>query len=166
MTPKSLLRNKDATSPVSEFTKGEFKTVIGELDESIDPKKVTRVIACSGKVYYDLVKAREAKKQNDVALIRVEQLYPFPHKAFAAEMKKYPKATEIVWCQDEPQNQGSWFFIQHNIHENMTEGQKLGYSGRPASASPACGYAHLHQDQQKSLIEGAFAKLKGFVLTK
>ena len=166
MTPKSLLRNKDATSPVSEFTKGEFKTVIGELDESIDPKKVTRVIACSGKVYYDLVKAREAKKQTDVALIRVEQLYPFPHKAFATEMKKYPKATEIVWCQDEPQNQGSWFFIQHNIHENMTEGQKLGYSGRPASASPACGYAHLHQDQQKSLIEGAFAKLKGFVLTK
>ena len=166
MTPKSLLRNKDATSPVSEFTKGEFKTVIGELDESIDAKKVTRVIACSGKVYYDLVKAREAKKQTDVALIRVEQLYPFPHKAFAAEMKKYPKATEIVWCQDEPQNQGSWFFIQHNIHENMTEGQKLGYSGRPASASPACGYAHLHQDQQKSLIEGAFAKLKGFVLTK
>jgi 2-oxoglutarate dehydrogenase E1 component len=166
MTPKSLLRNKDATSPVSEFTKGEFKTVIGELDESIDPKKVTRVVACSGKVYYDLVKAREAKKQNDVALIRVEQLYPFPHKAFGAEMKKYPKATEIVWCQDEPQNQGAWFFIQHNIHENMTEGQKLGYSGRPASASPACGYSHLHQDQQKSLVEGAFAKLKGFVLSK
>jgi 2-oxoglutarate dehydrogenase E1 component len=166
MTPKSLLRNKDATSPVSEFTKGEFKTVIGELDDSIDPKKVTRVVACSGKVYYDLVKAREAKKQTDVALIRVEQLYPFPHKAFAAEMKKYPKATEIVWCQDEPQNQGAWFFIQHNIHENMTEGQKLGYSGRPASASPACGYSHLHQDQQKSLVEGAFAKLKGFVLSK
>ena len=88
------------------------------------------------------------------------------NKAFAAEMNKYPKATEIVWCQDEPQNQGAWFFIQHNIHENMTEGQKLGYSGRPASASPACGYSHLHQDQQKSLVEGAFAKLKGFVLSK
>ena len=166
MTPKSLLRNKDATSPITEFTKGEFRTVIGELDANIDPKKVTRVVACSGKVYYDLVKAREAKKQNDVALIRVEQLYPFPHKAFAAEMKKYPKATEIVWCQDEPQNQGAWFFIQHNIHENMTEGQKLGYAGRPASASPACGYAHLHQDQQKALVEAAFGKLKGFVLSK
>jgi 2-oxoglutarate dehydrogenase E1 component len=166
MTPKSLLRNKDATSPVSDFTKGEFKTVIGELDTKIEAKKVTRVVACSGKVYFDLVKAREAKKQDDVALIRVEQLYPFPHKAFAAEMKKYPNATEIVWCQDEPQNQGAWFFIQHNIHENMTDGQKLGYSGRPASASPACGYAHLHQDQQKSLVDGAFTKLKGFVLTK
>mgnify|MGYP003350391203 CR=1 FL=1 len=166
MTPKSLLRNKDATSPLTEFTKGEFRTVLPEQDASIDAKKVTRVIACSGKVYYDLVKAREAKKQDDVAIIRVEQLYPFPHKAFANEMKKYPKVTEIVWCQDEPQNQGAWFFVQHNIHENMVEGQKLGFAGRPASASPACGYAHLHQDQQKALVEAAFAKLKGFVLSK
>jgi 2-oxoglutarate dehydrogenase E1 component len=166
MTPKSLLRNKDATSPITEFTKGEFRTILGEQDSNIDGKKVTRVVLCSGKVYYDLVKAREAKKAMDVALVRVEQLYPFPHKAFAAEMKKYPNATELVWCQDEPQNQGAWFFVQHNIHENMFEGQKLGYAGRPASASPACGYAHLHQDQQKALVEAAFAKLKGFVLTK
>jgi hypothetical protein len=99
------------------------------------------VIACSGKVYYDLVKKREEKKASDVAIVRVEQLYPFPHKAFAAEMKKYPNATEVVWCQDEPQNQGAWFFVQHYIHENMLEGQKLGYAGRPASASPAVGYA-------------------------
>jgi 2-oxoglutarate dehydrogenase E1 component len=117
-------------------------------------------------VYYDLVKHREAKGADDVAIIRVEQLYPFPHKAFAAELKKYPNATDIVWCQDEPQNQGAWFFIQHNIHENMQSGQKLGYAGRAASASPAVGYSHLHQDQQKALIEAAFAKLKGFVLTK
>jgi 2-oxoglutarate dehydrogenase E1 component len=164
-TPKSLLRNKDATSPISEFTKGGFQTVIGETKD-IKADKVKRVVACSGKVYYDLVKAREAKGSDDVAIIRVEQLYPFPHKAFAAELKKYPKATEIVWCQDEPQNQGAWFFIQHNIHENMSEGQKLGYAGRAASASPAVGYSHLHQDQQKALIEAAFAKLKGFVLTK
>jgi 2-oxoglutarate dehydrogenase E1 component len=166
MTPKSLLRNKDATSPITEFTKGEFRTILGEQDSSIEGKKVTRVILCSGKVYYDLVKAREAKKATDVAIVRAEQLYPFPHKTFAAEMKKYPNATELVWCQDEPQNQGAWFFVQHNIHENMTEGQKLGYAGRPASASPACGYAHLHQDQQKALVEAAFAKLKGFVLSK
>jgi 2-oxoglutarate dehydrogenase E1 component len=164
-TPKSLLRNKDATSPISEFTKGGFQTVIGETKD-IKADKVKRVIACSGKVYYDLVKAREAKGSDDVAIVRVEQLYPFPHKAFAAELKKYPKATEIVWCQDEPQNQGAWFFIQHNIHENMSEGQKLGYAGRAASASPAVGYSHLHQDQQKALIDAAFAKLKGFVLTK
>ena len=164
-TPKSLLRNKDATSPISEFTKGSFQTVIPETKD-IKADKVKRVIACSGKVYYDLVKKREEKGADDVAIIRVEQLYPFPHKAFAAEIKKYAKATELVWCQDEPQNQGAWFFIQHNIHENMLEGQKLGYAGRAASASPAVGYSHLHQDQQKALLDAAFAKLKGFVLTK
>lgn len=167
-TPKSLLRNKDATSPLSEFTNGSFQTVIPEQDEAVvkNAAKVKRIIACSGKVYYDLVKKRAEKESKDVAIIRVEQLYPFPHKAFAAEVKKYANATDIVWCQDEPQNQGAWFFIQHNIHENMREGQKLGYSGRAASASPAVGYSHLHQEQQKALVEGAFAKLKGFVLTK
>jgi 2-oxoglutarate dehydrogenase E1 component len=166
MTPKSLLRNKDATSPLSDFVKGEFKTVIAEVNPEIVADKVKRIIACSGKVYYDLVKARAEKKNPDVAIMRVEQLYPFPHKAFAAEMKKYPNVTEVVWCQDEPQNQGAWFFVQHYIHENMAEGQKLGYAGRPASASPAVGYAHLHQEQQKALLEQAFGKLKGFVLTK
>jgi len=168
MTPKSLLRNKDATSPLSEFIKGGFQTVIPENNEAVIKKadKVKRVICCSGKVYYDLVKKREEKGADDVAIIRVEQLYPFPHKAFGAEIKKYPNATDIVWCQDEPQNQGAWFFVQHQIHENMLDGQKLGYAGRAASASPAVGYAHLHQDQQKALIEAAFAKLKGFILTK
>jgi 2-oxoglutarate dehydrogenase E1 component len=166
MTPKSLLRNKDATSPLTEFTKGEFKTVIGELNAEVDASKVKRVIACSGKVYYDLVKRREEKKGSDVAVIRIEQLYPFPHKAFAAEIKKYPNVSEVVWCQDEPQNQGAWFFVQHYIHENLLDGQKLGYAGRPASASPAVGYAHLHQEQQKALLDQAFGKLKGFVLTK
>ncbi|ALT77907.1 2-oxoglutarate dehydrogenase E1 component [Paucibacter sp. KCTC 42545] len=166
MTPKSLLRAKDATSTLTEFTKGEFRTVIGEQDAAISADKVKRVVVCSGKVYYDLVRKREEKKASDVAIIRVEQLYPFPHKAFAAEIKKYPGATELVWCQDEPQNQGAWFFVQHYVHENMNEGQKLGYAGRPASASPACGYAHLHQEQQKSLLDQAFGKLKGFILTK
>ncbi len=166
MTPKSLLRAKDATSPLSDFTKGEFKTVIGEQDAAVHADKVKRLIVCSGKVYYDLVRKREEKKSHDVAILRVEQLYPFPHKAFAAELKKYPHATDIVWTQDEPQNQGAWFFVQHYVHENMLEGQKLGYAGRPASASPAVGYAHLHQEQLKALLDQAFAKLKGFVLTK
>jgi 2-oxoglutarate dehydrogenase E1 component len=165
-TPKSLLRNKDAASPLSEFTKGRFQTVLGERDETIDAKQVTRLVACSGKVYYDLVKQRAEKKATDVAIIRVEQLYPFPHKALASELKKYPKLEEVVWCQDEPQNQGAWFFVQHNILENMSDGMKLAYAGRPASASPACGYAHLHQEQQKSLLNAAFAKFKGYVITK
>src|SRR5215208_4785275 len=165
MTPKSLLRNKDATSPLSEFTKGSFQTVIPENKE-LKAEKVKRVIVCSGKVYYDLAKRREERGADDTAILRVEQLYPFPHKVFASELKKYPGVTEIVWCQDEPQNQGAWFFVQHYIHENMAEGQKLGYSGRSASASPAVGYSHLHQEQQKALVDGAFAKLKGFVLSK
>ncbi|MEY3294950.1 MAG: 2-oxoglutarate dehydrogenase component, partial [Pseudomonadota bacterium] len=134
-TPKSLLRAKDATSPLVEFTKGEFRTVIGPQRAEVEGEKVRRVICCSGKVAYDLIKKRDEKKAWDVAIIRVEQLYPFPHKAFAAEMKRFPNATEVVWCQDEPQNQGAWFFVQHYVHENMSEGQKLGYAGRPASAS-------------------------------
>ena len=164
-TPKSLLRHKDAASPLSEFTKGSFQTIIPD-QKALKGDKVKRVVACSGKVYYDLTKKREEKGADDVAIIRVEQLYPFPHKAFATELKKYPNATEVVWAQDEPQNQGAWFFVQHYIHENMLEGQKLGYSGRAASASPAVGYSHLHQEQQKALVEGAFGKLKGFILTK
>ncbi len=168
MTPKSLLRAKDAASPLNEFTKGGFQTVIPESHEAVIKRadKVKRVVACSGKVYYDLARRREEKGDDDVALLRVEQLYPFPHKAFAAELKKYPNATDVVWCQDEPQNQGAWFFVQHYIHENMADGQRLGYSGRAASASPAVGYSHLHQEQQKALVDGAFSKLKGFVLTK
>jgi len=165
MTPKSLLRNKDATSPLSDFTRGGFQTVIGEVKD-IKADKVKRIVVCSGKVYYDLVKKREERGSDDVGIVRIEQLYPFAHKAFSNEIKKYPNATEIVWTQDEPQNQGAWFFVQHYIHENMMDGQKLGYAGRAASASPAVGYSHLHQEQQKALVDGAFGKLKGVVLTK
>jgi 2-oxoglutarate dehydrogenase E1 component len=166
MTPKSLLRNKDAGSPLTELAKGSFHTVLGEVDDKIDPKKVKRVIACSGKIYYDLINARKEHGHNDVAIIRVEQLYPFPHKSFAAELKKFPHFHELVWAQDEPQNQGAWFQIQHNIFESLEEGQKLAYAGRPASASPAVGYYDKHYAQLKVLLDTAFAKLKGFVLTK
>ncbi|WP_354678246.1 2-oxoglutarate dehydrogenase E1 component [Cupriavidus plantarum] len=165
MTPKSLLRNKDAVSPLSDLAKGHFETVIPDHEE-LNASKVKRVIMCSGKVYYDLVATRKERGATDTAIIRLEQLYPFPHKAVAAELKKYSGATEILWCQDEPQNQGAWFFVQHYIMENMTEGQKLGYAGRPASASPAVGYYAKHNEQQKALLEAAFSKLKGFVLTK
>jgi 2-oxoglutarate dehydrogenase E1 component len=165
-SPKSLLRAKDATSPLTEFTRGEFRTVMTSLHPDAEADKVKRVVCCSGKVVYDLIRKREEKKAADTAIIRVEQLYPFPHKAFAAEMKRFPNATEVVWCQDEPQNQGAWFFVQHYVHENMLDGQKLGYAGRPPSASPAVGYSHLHQEQQKALLEQAYGKLKGFVLTK
>jgi 2-oxoglutarate dehydrogenase E1 component len=165
-TPKSLLRNKEAGSSLNDFAKGSFQTVIGEVDEKIDPKKVKRVVACSGKVYYDLVGARRDRGAGDTAIIRIEQLYPFPHKAFAGELKKFPNLAEVVWAQDEPQNQGAWFQIQHNIFENLEEGQKLAYAGRPASASPAVGYYDKHYAQLKTLLDTAFSKLKGFILTK
>jgi 2-oxoglutarate dehydrogenase E1 component len=165
MTPKSLLRHAEAKSPLSELAKGSFHTVLPEIDE-LKADKVKRLVVCTGRVYYDLLAERRASKKDDAAIVRIEQLYPFPHKAFAAELAKYPNVAEVVWVQDEPQNQGAWFFIQHHIHENMSEGQKLGYAGRSASASPAVGYASKHSEQQKELIATAFGKLKGFVLTK
>lgn len=161
-TPKSLLRNKDATSPLSDLATGTFLPVIGETNAAIDPANVKRVLVCSGKVYYDIVNARTERNRNDVAIVRIEQLYPFAHKAFQAELQKYSNAKEIIWVQDEPQNQGPWFYVQHHLYENMSEGQRLGYAGRPASASPAVGYMAKHQEQQKALIEQAFAeKFKG-----
>jgi 2-oxoglutarate dehydrogenase E1 component len=157
-TPKSLLRNKEAVSSLDDLAKGEFKTVIGETDAAIEAKKVKRVVVCTGKVYYDLLAARRERKLDDVALIRIEQLYPFPHKAFEAEMRKFSAATQVVWCQDEPQNQGAWFYAQHHVGEVLREGQALSYAGRPASASPAVGYYDKHYAQQKDLIAAAFGE--------
>ncbi len=165
-TPKSLLRHKEAVSDLSDLAKGHFETVLGETDKEVDAKKVKRVIVCSGRVYYDLIAARRERKDTDVAILRLEQMYPFPHKAFGVELKKYPNAAEVVWCQDEPQNQGPWFQIQHNILENMGEGQTLAYAGRAASASPAAGYMAKHAEQQKTLLAQAFGKSKGLVQTR
>ena len=165
MTPKSLLRNKEAMSPLAEFAKGQFHTVIGEV-EHFDPESVKRIICCSGKVYYELVAARREREIKGTAIIRVEQLYPFPHKAFAAEIKRYPNASQIVWCQEEPQNQGAWYQTRHYFIENMREDQKLLYAGRASSASPAVGYYAKHQEQQKALVEAALGKLKGPAASK
>jgi len=166
MTPKALLRNKAASSPLSDLTSGGFQTLIGETDETLDASKVKRLVLCSGKVYYDLMASRTERAATEVAIARVEQLYPFPHKMVAAEMKKYPGLTDVIWCQDEPQNQGPWFYVQHHLYENMTTGQKLGYAGRAASASPAVGYYAKHQEQLKALLDQAFGKMKGVFLTK
>ncbi len=164
LTPKSLLRHKEAVSDLHELARGGFQTVIPETASDLDPKKIKRVIVCSGKVYYELRTARGDRE--DTAILRLEQLYPFPHKAFSNELKKYPHATEIVWCQDEPQNQGAWFQIQHNLLENLDDTQKLSYAGRPASASPAVGYYAKHNEQQKALIQSAFGRARGLVLSK
>jgi 2-oxoglutarate dehydrogenase E1 component len=160
LTPKSLLRNKEAVSSLDSLVKGSFQTVIPEQDAKVDAKKVKRLVACSGKVYYDLVAGRRDRELDDTAIIRIEQLYPFPHKAFETELKKYPNATQIVWCQDEPQNQGYWHYIGHHIAEGLKEGQRLTYAGRPASASPAVGYAEKHHAQQKELLVAALGEAK------
>jgi len=166
-TPKSLLRHKDATSPLEDLAEKQFQLVIGEQSTEINPEDVRRVLVCSGRVYYDIVNARKELGRDDVAVLRVEQLYPFGHKAFAEQLQKYPNAKELVWVQDEPQNQGAWYYIQHHLVENLGDGQRLGYAGRPASASPAVGYMAKHAEQQRTLLELAFSsKLKGFSLVK
>ena len=112
------------------------------------------------QVYYDLLSARRERRLDSIAIIRVEQLYPFPHKQFEAEIKRYPNATEVVWCQEEPQNQGAWYQSGHYLRQSMREDQKLYYAGRPASASPAGGYMARHNERQKALVEQAFGKYK------
>lgn len=164
-TPKSLLRNKAATSSMEELAEGSFQTVIG--DASIkDPDSVRRIIVCSGKVFYELDKYRLEHAINGVALVRLEQFYPFPHKKLAQEFSLYPFASEFVWAQDEPQNQGAWFYVQHHLLEEMPEGARLAYAGRASSSSPAVGYPGKHNEQLKELLENAFGRLKGFIQMK
>jgi 2-oxoglutarate dehydrogenase E1 component len=158
-TPKSLLRKKEAASPIAELANGSFQTVIPEV-QALEAKEVKRIIACSGKVYYDLISRRSELRRSDVALIRIEQLYPFPHKQFEAEIKRYPNATEVVWCQEEPQNQGAWYQSGHYLRQSMREEQKLYYAGRPASAAPAGGYMARHNERQRALVEQAFGNYR------
>ena len=154
-TPKSLLRSKDAASPIAELTQGKFQPVIAEK-EALAATKVRRIIACSGKVYYELLAARRAKGIQDMAIIRLEQLYPFPHDDFTAQIAAYPNATEMVWCQEEPGNQGAWHRIQHYLLRHLRKGMRLDYALRPSSAAPAAGYMTVHQEQQEAVIEAAF----------
>ncbi|HMW57730.1 MAG: 2-oxoglutarate dehydrogenase E1 component [Candidatus Accumulibacter phosphatis] len=164
-SPKSLLRHKDATSTLEELSDGEFQRVIGEV-EPIIAKKVTRVIFCSGKIYYELVAARHERKVSHVAIARLEQLYPFPQESFQEELAKYPKATEVVWCQDEPRNQGAWYWIASRQHlsRSLSDKQHLLLVSRPASASPAVGYQSKHNAQQKALIDSAFGEIEYYKL--
>ena len=154
-TPKSLLRSKDAASKLDDLAQGGFKPVIGEMDV-LDAGNVRRIVACSGKVYYDLLKARRERNIDDMVIIRIEQLYPFPHDDFAAQIAAYPNASEVVWCQEEPGNQGAWHRIQHYLLRHLRPGMKLGYALRPSSASPAAGYLAVHNEQQKAVIDAAF----------
>ncbi len=153
MTPKSLLRNPQAVSPVSELTKGEFQRVIG--DETIKAKDVKRLVLCTGKLYYDLAAEREKLKRKDVAIVRVEELYPFADKEIKEQLKAYKNA-DVVWAQEEPKNQGSWWYMLE--HLAPLTGGTLGYAGREASASPAVGSSKVHAMQQQAILDEVFKK--------
>jgi 2-oxoglutarate dehydrogenase E1 component len=154
MTPKSLLRHKMAVSPVSALSTGEFELIIPEV-ENIAAKKIRRVVFCSGKVYYDLLETRQVQGVNDIALIRIEQLYPFPIAEYAGLLQQYGHVDEIVWCQEEPQNQGAWYQIRHRLQEPLKDHQQLYYAGRPGAAAPASGVFKIHLQQQQALVEAA-----------
>ncbi len=154
MSPKSLLRHKLAISTIEDLSDGYFQPLIGEQD-AIDPKKITRLIFCAGKVYYDLLEARRGGNIQNVAIARIEQLYPFPSDLFKAEVARYKNLNEFVWCQEEPQNQGAWYQSKHHFTDNLDPRIKVNYVGREASAAPAVGHFHVHIEQQKAVIYSA-----------
>ncbi|MDK4536746.1 2-oxoglutarate dehydrogenase E1 component [Kingella kingae] len=154
---KRLLRFKDSMSPLENFLEGTtFRPVIGDVAERADNASVKRVIMCAGQVYYDLARARDdAGLQNEIAIVRAEQLYPFPYAEAEAELAKFPNATEILWAQEEPKNQGAWYQTRHRLERLAKDGQTVRFAGRPASASPAVGYASKHKSQLEQLIADA-----------
>ena len=154
MAPKSLLRHRDAVSSLDELAQGRFRPVIGE-PELTDLSQITRLVLCSGRVYYDLHERRQAENMKHVALVRMEQLYPFPWRLLRQELTRYPAVSEYVWCQEEPQNQGAWYATRHKFEEVIGDENKLVYTGREALSAPAVGYARVHAEQQKSLVSCA-----------
>ena len=156
MTPKSMLRNKLVVSSLSDLAYGQLQLLIPEIDKH-NAEKIERIVLCSGKVYYDLLIKRREHKQNYIALIRIEQLYPFPYDELKAELKKYSNAKRVIWCQEEPKNQGAWFCTRHRLMKCMREDQILEYVGRPASAAPAAGYPAIFLKLQKQLVNQALA---------
>ncbi|MGB5709064.1 MAG: 2-oxoglutarate dehydrogenase E1 component [Arenicellales bacterium] len=161
MTPKSLLRHKLSVSSIRELTEGRFQPVINEIDD-IDPEKVKRVVMCTGKVYFDLLEERRLKGITDVAIIRIEQLHPFPRNYLEKALSKYTKAPELIWCQEEPKNQGTWYLIFYYLRQlrNKKINQELKYVGREGSPSPAVGYYKLHVEQQRKLVSEALTVKK------
>jgi 2-oxoglutarate dehydrogenase E1 component len=154
MTPKSLLRHELSVSSLADLARGSFARVIDEVDE-LQPANVRRVVFCSGKVYFDLLKARRKDGLRDVALVRVEQLYPFPSDECEAVMRRFANAREIVWCQEEPQNQGAWYQIRHRLQDLLGGRRELLYAGRAHAAAPATGITKVHEAEQHAIIEAA-----------
>jgi 2-oxoglutarate dehydrogenase E1 component len=143
-----------SVSPLSTLTKGRFQLLIADRSVS-DAKNVRRIVFCSGKVYFDLQEARQLHDLKDVAIIRIEQLYPFPVEQYAAMIEQYAGVRDVVWCQEEPQNQGAWYQIRHRLQEPLNDEQTLYYAGRPGAAAPASGIFKVHLQQQQALVEAA-----------
>ncbi len=164
MTPKSLLRHKLAVSDLKEFDVGtHFKRIIPDSGKLVEDEKIRRVLITSGKRYYDLFEGRAAQNIDDIAIIRMEQYYPFPARELAAELKRYKNA-EIVWCQEEPKNMGAWTFVSPRIDdviESVGRNARVSYTGRPEAASPAVGYLKVHEKEQKAIVEQALANSSG-----
>jgi 2-oxoglutarate dehydrogenase E1 component len=163
MSPKSLLRHKDAVSTLEELAEGRFETVLDEVNTSIDKKKVDRIVLCSGKVYYDLADKRQKEEADNVAIIRIEQLYPFPEERLLDVLCQYNKVKDIVWCQEEPMNQGAWYSSQHHMRRvisRVSEKLHLRYAGRDASAAPAAGYMSLHLEQLERFLNDAILNIQ------
>ena len=161
MSPKSLLRHRLATSTVEDLCSGEFLPVIDEIDTNdIAANKVDRLVVCSGKVYYDLLQQRREENMDDVAIVRMEQLYPFPYDEMKAVVSRYPNVSSIVWCQEEPRNQGAWRANRHRIERTLPDNMEVEYAGRGPSASPAVGYNNVHLQQQKQLVQEALGLVK------
>jgi 2-oxoglutarate dehydrogenase E1 component len=159
MTPKSLLRHKLSTSVLDDLSGGHFQVVIDDT-EGVRPGNVQRVVLCSGKVYYDLLEERRRQERSDVALIRIEQLYPFPEAQLSALLKRrYKTVKSVVWCQEEPKNQGAWYQVYHHLTHCIGRDQTLSYAGRDPLASPAVGYAKVHFEQQRRLVADALGKV-------
>lgn len=153
MSPKSLLRHPLAVSELSELANGSFKAILPEIDE-INPKQVKRIILTTGKLYYDLLQKRRDEQAHHIAIIRIEQLYPFPAEELKALLAQYPADAKLIWAQDEPRNQGAWRGIREWLDEAIGE-RKIHYVGRPESASTAAGYAKSHAEEQAVVIQNA-----------
>jgi 2-oxoglutarate dehydrogenase E1 component len=159
MTPKSMLRSKASTSVLEILSEGRFQQVIGDRGPG-DAEEIKRVVFCSGKIYYDLAAKRDAENIREVAVMRAEQLYPFPEEDLRGFVNEFPNATEVIWCQEEPKNQGAWYAIRHHLQACISEQHNLKYVGRPHSASPAVGYYTVHIEEQQELVSEAILPRK------
>jgi 2-oxoglutarate dehydrogenase E1 component len=157
LTPKSLLRHPRAVSPLSELTDGTFRTVLDD-PRSLPPDEVQRVILCSGKIFYALEAGREERDWSGIAIVRLEQLYPFPRDEMATVLAGYPRATDVCWVQEEPANQGAWDAVQWRIETLLGGGRRLRYVGRKEAASPATGSYKVHRAEEDAIVDAALKR--------